>query len=203
MEDNNRKTEILEETLIGEEVEVHNNTEEKEDVFFSEKNLITEDNLFKFIGAKNLDYYAKVFRRNKEKDNFVSWNWAAFLFAPFWLAYRKMYGWLAIFLVADTIAEGIGTMSVVVGILLKIAIIVIVGIFGNCIYLSHCKKKINSINSELEDYENKDEVTKANGGTSGLSVVIFFLAIIIFVALMIFVMSLLSSAMSIGLYSFL
>lgn len=201
MEGDNKRDEVLEETLIQEQV--HTDTEQKEDVFFSEKNHITEDNLFKFIGAKNLDYYAKIFRRNKEKDNFASWNWASFLFAPFWLAYRKMYGWLAILIVADIVAEGIGTASVVVGLLLKIAIMVIAGIFGNCIYLAHCKKKINSINSALEGYENKDEVMKANGGTSGLSVVIFFLAIIVFIALMIFVISLLNSAMSIGLYSFL
>lgn len=43
-----------------------------------------------YIG-KNSDYYINVFRKNKDKDIFLSFNVWAFIFRTYWFLYRKMY----------------------------------------------------------------------------------------------------------------
>lgn len=35
--------------------------------------------------------YVRKFRTLQEKNNKIGWNWAAFLFAPYWFFYRKIY----------------------------------------------------------------------------------------------------------------
>lgn len=39
----------------------------------------------------NSRHYLKRFIRNKNKKNFISWNWGAFFFGPAWFFYRKLY----------------------------------------------------------------------------------------------------------------
>ncbi len=39
----------------------------------------------------NSRHYLKRFIKNKNKKNFVSWNWGAFFFGPAWFFYRKLY----------------------------------------------------------------------------------------------------------------
>lgn len=59
------------------------------------------------IGNYTVDDYAKVVDKNVHKfmprflmfsktNRRISWNWAAFFFGPFWLAYRKMGKWAAV-----------------------------------------------------------------------------------------------------------
>lgn len=49
------------------------------------------------------------------RDSKINWNWAAALFRPFWLFYRKMYGWgflyLAVFLVIIVLTTPGETLS--------------------------------------------------------------------------------------------
>lgn len=42
--------------------------------------------------------YVRKFQKQKEKDKKVGWNWAAFLFSPFWFFYRKTYKAGALFM---------------------------------------------------------------------------------------------------------
>lgn len=39
----------------------------------------------------NSRHYLKKFIKNKNKKNFISWNWGAFFFGPAWFFYRKLY----------------------------------------------------------------------------------------------------------------
>ena len=44
----------------------------------------------------SLSHYEKVFNRLTTSTEKYGWNWAAFLVAPFWLLYRKLYGFGAL-----------------------------------------------------------------------------------------------------------
>lgn len=152
-----------------------NKTEENIQIFSSEKNVITEDDLFSFIGPKCLNYYAKVFRKHSTTENFASWNWASFLFTPFWTLYRKLYVWFFVYLVAMGFVETIMLMSPILGFILMIVLNALYGVFGNCMYLYSCRRNINKVNSSLGDYPDKKSVLAANGGTSVIAPFVYFL----------------------------
>lgn len=44
---------------------------------------------------KKGDYYARFLTRYQLTPTFLSWNWMAFFFLPYWLAYRKLWWPLA------------------------------------------------------------------------------------------------------------
>ncbi len=49
---------------------------------------------FARVVLQKAEYYLPRFRRlKKQGGSVVSWNWAAFLLAPYWLAFRKCYLW--------------------------------------------------------------------------------------------------------------
>lgn len=51
---------------------------------------VSEKDLSAFVGQR-ANYYLPRFRRMARSGKNVSWNWAAFIFGPLWLLYRKMY----------------------------------------------------------------------------------------------------------------
>ncbi len=53
---------------------------------------IKADDLTAFVGQR-ADYYLPRFRQMSRNNKNASWNWAAFLFGPLWLLYRKMYAY--------------------------------------------------------------------------------------------------------------
>jgi hypothetical protein len=53
---------------------------------------ITDEEFAYFIG-RNADYYIPKFRKFNDEGFSVTWNWPAFFFQFFWMAYRKMYLW--------------------------------------------------------------------------------------------------------------
>lgn len=65
---------------------------------------ISAEDMVAFVGS-NSSYYLPRFSRMSRNGSFASWNWAAFLFTPYWLLYRKNYlsGGIVLFLsLADT-----------------------------------------------------------------------------------------------------
>ncbi len=61
---------------------------------------VKAEDLSAFVGAK-ANYYMPRFRRMARNGSSVSWNWAAFIFGPLWLLYRKMYAFGAIVLALE------------------------------------------------------------------------------------------------------
>lgn len=47
--------------------------------------------------------YISKFKKQKKKNGKLSWNWAAFFFAPYWFFYRKLYKAGAIFLTVSVV----------------------------------------------------------------------------------------------------
>lgn len=85
------------------------------------------------IGPGALGYSEK-FKRMREKNSVFGWNWGAFLLGPLWFGYRKMYG-MAVF----TLIIGFFTnfLSTGLGVAVTIVIDVLMGLFGDRIYLEH------------------------------------------------------------------
>lgn len=54
--------------------------------------------------------YVSKFMKQKKKNGKLSWNWAAFFFAPYWFFYRKLYKAGAVFL-ALSVALSLATIS--------------------------------------------------------------------------------------------
>lgn len=50
---------------------------------------------------KNSSRYVEIFTKNKDKKVFFKLNWAAFFFNFYWMMYRKMYKYAAIFLAVN------------------------------------------------------------------------------------------------------
>lgn len=91
----------------------------------------------RYVGTNYAYYHAKFFEM-RQRDKNTSWNWAAFLFAPYWCCYRKMYG------------PGLGILAIelvlwfagLAGNVLSLAGSIVFGIFANNIYMRHIEKAV-------------------------------------------------------------
>ena len=59
--------------------------------------------------GKNAEHYLPIFEKLDQSGG-SSWDWCGFFFAPFWFAYRKVYGWVAIAMIVPLL------LGIVVGI---------------------------------------------------------------------------------------
>lgn len=84
----------------------------------------------------NADYYTRKFREMDSKNSKASWNWPAFLIAPFWCVYRKMYIHAAILFVAAAVLGQMGPL----GLLAAWAGFFVFGLFANHLYREYLKK---------------------------------------------------------------
>ena len=96
----------------------------------------------------NAEYYLPRFQNFVTQSKKASWNWAAFLFTPFWFIYRRMY-W-----------HGIGIM--VCGLLLALinsvvttGAYIVIAIFANYIYMEHLKKIAQQARTMTEPYKSQ------------------------------------------------
>lgn len=83
-------------------------------------------------------YYIPRFQQMKRQGKQTSWNWAAFLVAPYWMIYRKMYAYGGAVLGAGFLLSLLGTGFAT---LLSLAGYIALGIFGNGIYLKFLEGK--------------------------------------------------------------
>lgn len=123
-----------------------------------------DPDIIRFIGKKT-DYYLPRFQQLKSQNKQTSWNWCAFLFAPYWLIYRKMYGYGAAVL---------GAAAVIT--LLNIPFISLVGyiafgIFANNIYLKHLEEKVRQAKTMSEPF--KAQFIAKHAGVNILATVLY------------------------------
>src|SRR5206468_7294129 len=57
------------------------------------------------IGKRNTDFYLRYFTARDVGGSFLSWNWTAFLFGPWWYFHRKLVGWGLAFLLLGGIGK--------------------------------------------------------------------------------------------------
>jgi len=142
----------------------------------TEEHKILDDWSTELFVGNNYEYYKNKWRDKPERQNFASWNWLAFLFPVYWLAYRKMY--LEAFLYGV-----LSLLSVIIpgsGLILRI----VVGIYANSYYRKKGMRIITQT-SGMTDGEAGLYISK-HGGTSVLSI---FITILITVSLAIAVIA--------------
>jgi TIR domain-containing protein/uncharacterized protein DUF2628 len=70
-----------------------------------------DEELVRAAIGPNADWYLARWRRMDEKGSAISWSWAACMLSVFWLAYRKMWLWLVLFVVANVALAIVGSFS--------------------------------------------------------------------------------------------
>lgn len=131
----------------------------------------------KLVGVKS-EYYIPKFQEMKAHNKKNAWNWPAFLIAPYWMIYRKMYAYGAGVLGASLILSLLGTN---IGSLLSLCAYIAIGIFGNYIYLSFLEKKAIQAKAMSEPYKTQFIVQNSgvNSAAAILAAIGYFLIAII------------------------
>ncbi len=103
------------------------------------------------VGTKT-EYYIPKFQVMKSQGTQTSWNWPAFLVTPYWMIYRKMYGYGAAVLGVAFIISLIGSGFLS---LLAFGGYIVMGIFANSIYMKHLESKAAQAKSMSEPYRSQ------------------------------------------------
>ena len=77
-------------------------------------------------------HYLNVF----QSERLINWNWVAFLFAPIWMLYRRLYAPYCVLMLGSIVLAYIPSMFLLMGLLINIA----VGMFGDSIYIYFVKQ---------------------------------------------------------------
>lgn len=163
----------------------YNNSEQQGATFneFRDFNGISTSEMVNFVGEKKADYYLEKWHRYLENENFISWNWPAFLGGFYWFWYRKMYSIMLI--VLSISVSGTLFLPEVALNILSLGLTIGFGLFGNQLYMKHTTKKILSIKSAESrgvDYNTITRRLRVNGGTT-IAAIIAFIVLFIFVFL--------------------
>ncbi|MCF0132967.1 MAG: DUF2628 domain-containing protein [Blautia sp.] len=117
--------------------------------------------------GKNIEYYLPKFNDMKARNTKSSWNWCAFLFTPYWMIYRKMYGYGA------AVLGGAFLLSLIGGLFLScfsLAAYIAFGILGNYVYMKTLEKKALQMGMLSGGY--KTDYANKNGGTNATATVL-------------------------------
>lgn len=111
-----------------------------------------------YVGKK-ATYYSSKFAQMRNNKTAFSWNWAAFLFSPAWIIYRKMYSLgFGLLIVAHLLQILLGDLfvgySLIVGIYM--------GLKGNNIYMNKIEKLIND-SSSMSKVGQREHINKYGG----------------------------------------
>ncbi len=115
-----------------------------------------------FVGEKKAQKYDRLYRKYEEKGHVIGWNWAAFLFGPIWLFYRKLdlEGALLILIPALLffIHPYLGIASLLV--------FPVFYLFANQYYLYRAERKIYEIEKTGLSSVERDHLIQIRGGGS-------------------------------------
>ena len=186
---------ISEELINSQEfINTEENSEQKNST--STSNKITDLDIINFIGNKNTKYYFEKFKNNHERSNFASWNWASFFLGTYWLLYRKLYKWfIGVFLIKLFGGILIGTFSSTLAAIFDLIIMVLLGVYGNCIYVHDSKNKITSLKSFFNKFGDSSEALKENGGTNIVAPLVLLAVCLLFAIMFVLVFASVFSSM--------
>jgi len=122
------------------------------------------------VGPNHAEYYLSRFSRFDAQGAGATWNWPAFFLSFFWLLYRKMYMWAAVYfltpvplaVIAGMAGNETAAMSAYVAYL--VAIWIIFPMYANGLYYRHVCAKIEGAATTLRDEAQRLQLVAANGG---------------------------------------
>lgn len=138
-----------------------------------------DSDLQKLIGTK-YEYYIPKFQELTNQNKQTSWNWPAFLVTPYWMIYRRMYGYGAAVLGINFVLSLIGSKFLTIVIF---AGYIVLGIYANYIYLRFLEGKANQAKALIEPY--KTQFISKNSGTNSTATVLTIIGYV----LLIFILS--------------
>lgn len=137
-----------------------------------------DEDVVKLIGTKK-EYYIPKFQEMKTKNDKITWNWPAFLFAPYWFIYRKMYNYGIGVLIAAFIISSIGGPFMNI---LALCGYIAIGLFANYIYMDHLEKLSAQAKEMKEPFNTQFIANKGgvNGAATVIAIIVYALIIMIF-----------------------
>lgn len=120
--------------------------------------------------------YGEKFKKMREKNRLLGWNWGAFLLGPIWFAYRKMY---PMSIVTILMAGFFGLifrsqLAMIISLILDVSM----ALFGDRIYLEHISRLLGKVKKLSKDQ--KPAFIRRHGGVAIVPVMILFLVYWIF-----------------------
>jgi hypothetical protein len=133
-----------------------------------------DDNLFLTFFGRNGDVFRKTLHKMREKDPALkrmvfSWCWPAFLIAPVWLFYRKMYAWAVGIVAFPTALELLTGSSGIAG---DAALYAILAMQAKSLYVHHANSQLKRLRKHCTSEAELMERAQKSGGVSILSAVI-------------------------------
>ncbi|VWC26207.1 DUF2628 domain-containing protein [Burkholderia metallica] len=141
----------------------------------------SNDEIAAYVGKK-ADWFEKKWAIAASRKNRQSWNWAACVLGPVWMAYRGMY-WQAAAVLGATLGITLvellyfptyfesSTIDPV-----TIGIAVAIGWCGNSLYRTHVERRIDKLRPNATSRESFLALLKAQGGTNWLAAAGFAVA---------------------------
>jgi hypothetical protein len=121
-----------------------------------------------FVGPR-FPYYSKRWSQAETRGG-MSWNWAACLLGPFWMAYRRMYwqvGVYALIVGAEPVLHALfGVKLPLAGRPLLYAMALLLGMYGNQIYRWHSEATIRHLRGYHYSPELENDSLARRGRTS-------------------------------------
>ena len=148
-------------------------------------NVLPNDELLKTFVGEKFAYYQQKWQHTP--GQFKGFNIAAFFLGVFWLIYRKMYLYVAVFLgliLLDFAIEIYYPLPELISKSLNWAIATVFGVLGNYLYKLHTTKKVKSITESVIPEQLQAELAK-QGGTN-LSGALIALAMLVGLAWYVF-----------------
>lgn len=115
--------------------------------------------IFEHWNQRNTEYYQEAFEK-LEKEDKVTFNFAAAFGISLWLIFRKMYGWAILVVVVS------GGLKILIRMLcppsakyaISILFFIIFGFFGNTFYYKHVKSKVSKGYAKMPNYNPIDPI---------------------------------------------
>jgi len=117
-----------------------------------------DSEIIRFVGP-NVDFYVPKFKEMTLWSKKDSWNWAAFLFGPYWFIYRKMYEIGFAMLAAIFVFSLTPLVSLFV-----LGGYIVAGIFANYIYMKELERKARKAEIMSEPF--KSQYIFSNSGVN-------------------------------------
>ncbi|WP_175823435.1 DUF2628 domain-containing protein [Burkholderia sp. BCC0419] len=141
----------------------------------------SNDEIAAYVGPKAA-WYARKWEIAESRKSRLSWNWAACVLGPVWMAYRCMY-WQAAAVLAVTLGITLVELLYFPGYFessmldpATIAIAVSLGWCGNSLYKRHVERQIEKLRPNATSRESFLALLEAQGGTNWLAAAGFAVA---------------------------
>ena len=136
------------------------------------------------VGYKNAEYYVSRFKRFDEQGVKASWNWPSFFLSFYWLLYRKMWGWGALYFLSPYI---LGFAFVLLSMAWEGAILfyaptyiaatfILLPMYANAIYYSRIRKIISKAQASSDHREGQLRRVAAEGGVGVAAAIVLLIA---------------------------